>query len=204
MPNSVSQVGGPFYQVMQGRRDSRVSSAIDATQQLPNAEDSVERLTAMFVAKGLSQQDLVTLSGGHTIGFVHCAQFLKRIYGFHPDVQTDPTLDPAFAAHLRDACPRRHLDPRVVVNFDDETPNTFDNAYYKNLMQGRGVISSDQRLFTHPLTSAQVTTYAHSSSRFTHDFVAAIQKLGSLGVLTGSEGEIRKDCSLVNSDSSAT
>lgn len=179
-----------------------MSRALDATQQLPGAEDTVERLTEMFAAKGLSQQELVTLSGGHTIGFVHCAQFLNRIYNFHPDAQTDPTLDPAFAAHLRDSCPRTHLDPRVVVNFDAATPNSFDNAYYKNLMQGRGVISSDQRLFSDPHTSAQVAKYAHSSAHFAQDFVAAIEKLASLGVLTGNEGEIRQDCSLVNSDSS--
>ncbi|KAG0622615.1 hypothetical protein M758_3G111600 [Ceratodon purpureus] len=103
--------------------------AIDATQQLPDAKDSVERLIAMFLNKGLSQQDLVTLSEGHTIGFVHCVQSLNRIYDFHSEVQTNPTSEPAFAAHLRNACHRRHLDPRVIVN---EAPTTFDNAYYKN------------------------------------------------------------------------
>jgi catalase (peroxidase I) len=167
-----AQAKGAFYEVEQGRRDSRESRARDAEQQLPGAEDSVERLTAMFEAKGLSQEELVTLSGGHTIGFVHCAQFLHRIY----DEPTDPSLNPAFAAHLRDACPRRNLDPRVVVNFDDATPSTFDNAYYKTLLCNRGVLSSDQRLSTHPHTQTLVSSYARSSSLFSRNFAAATAK----------------------------
>jgi len=153
----------------------------------------VERLTEIFVAKGFSQAELVTLSGAHTIGFVHCAQFLHRIYP-----QPDPTLDPEFAASLQDSCPKKNLDPTVVVSFDDETPRTFDNVYYKNLARCRGIINSDQELFTHPNTRAQVRRYARSSSRFVEDFGAAMQKLAGLGVLTGNEGEIRDDCSIVN------
>jgi peroxidase len=87
----------------------------------------------------------------------------------------------------------------VVVNFDDATPSTFDNAYYKTLLCNRGVLSSDQRLSTHPHTQTLVSSYARSSSLFSRNFAAAIQKLGTLGVLTGTEGEIRQDCSLVNS-----
>lgn len=181
-----------------GRRDSRVSVAADAREQLPSAEDSMEVLSKRFAAKGFSQSELVTLSGAHTIGFVHCDQFLHRIYPTHPD------LDPKLAAFLRESCPPKTLDPTVVVSFDVETPRTFDNVYYKNLVKGRGVISSDQRLFTDPSTREQVVRYAKSSASFVKDFVLVMQKLGSLGVLTGSDGEIREDCAFVNSEFSSS
>ncbi|CAN1231780.1 Peroxidase 73 [Linum grandiflorum] len=98
---------------------------------------------------------------------------------------------------LRQMCPVR-VDPRIAINMDPTTPQRFDNAYYRNLQQGKGLFTSDQVLFTDPRSRPTVNRFAASNTAFGQAFVAAITKLGRVGVLTGSRGEIRRDCSRVN------
>ncbi|CAK9202064.1 unnamed protein product [Sphagnum troendelagicum] len=198
----VRMVGGPAYPVLKGRRDSRISRAIDATEQLPTVNLTINQLNALFGSKGFSQHEMVTLSGGHTIGFVHCDQFLNRIYNFSSTSQTDPTMSATFAQQLRLSCSPNvsNSDPNVVVFLDQTTSNRFDNAYYMNTVQGEGVLTTDQELFTDLRTRSQVVEYIKSNSLFVSDYVNVIIKLGSLEVLTGTQGEIRRalDCSAVN------
>ncbi|CAN1231782.1 Peroxidase 45 [Linum grandiflorum] len=84
------------------------------------------------------------------------------------------------------------------ANFNLNQLNQFDNAYYRNLQQGKGLFTSDQVLFTDPRSRPTVNRFAASNTAFGQAFVAAITKLGRVGVLTGSRGEIRRDCSRVN------
>ncbi len=146
--------------------------------------------------------DTASCAGGHTIGFVHCDQFLNRIYNFSSTSQTDPTMSATFAQQLRLSCSPNvsNSDPNVVVFLDQTTSNRFDNAYYKNTVQGEGVLTTDQELFTDFRTRSQVVEYTKSNSLFVSDYVNVITKLGSLKVLTGTQGEIRRalDCSVVN------
>lgn len=81
---------------------------------------------------------------------------------------------------------------------DPNTPQTFDNVYYKNLQQGKGLFTSDQTLFTDRRSRRIVNLFASNSTAFKRAFVAAITKLGRVGVKTGNQGEVRKDCTLVN------
>lgn len=138
--------------------------------------------------------------GCHTIGFVHCGEFLNRIYNFSPTSQTDPTMNPGFAQQLRLSCPDVNLDPNVVVFLDQTTPKIFDNTYYKNTVKGEGILTTDQELFTDLQTRPQVEQYALSNSLFVNDYISVITKMGNLGVLTGTQGEIRRalDCASVN------
>lgn len=81
---------------------------------------------------------------------------------------------------------------------DPTTPRNFDNAYYKNLQQGKGLFTSDQVLFTDSRTKATVNQFASDNNAFQNAFISAITKLGRVGVKTGNQGEIRIDCSKVN------
>ncbi|MBA0736565.1 hypothetical protein Gogos_010103 [Gossypium gossypioides] len=162
----------------------------------------------MFARHGLSQTDMIALSGSplfllflqycaHTIGFAHCGRFSKRIFNFSPRNTIDPTLNFRYALQLRQMCPR-NVDPRIAINMDPTTPRTFDNAYYKNLQQGMGLFTSDQVLFSDPRSRGTVNLFASSNAAFHNAFVAAITKLGRVGVLTGKQGEIRRDCTRPN------
>ena len=87
-------------------------------------------------------------AGAHTVGFSHCDKFSKRIYGFAPNNTVDPTLNPQYANQLTAMCPK-NVDPRIAVNIDPITPRKFDNWYYKNLIQGKGLFTSDPVSYTH-------------------------------------------------------
>lgn len=135
--------------------------------------------------------------GAHTIGFSHCSKFSKRIYNFNPKSRIDPTLNRNYVFQLRQMCPLR-VDSRIAINMDPTTPQTFDNAYYKNLQQGRGLFVSDQVLFSDQRSRGTVNLFASNNTAFIKAFVIAITKLGRVGVKTGRQGEIRIDCTRPN------
>lgn len=103
----------------------------------------------------------------------------------------------AYARHLKQECPA-NVDPRIAVDMDPTTPQKFDNVYYKNLQQGKGLFTSDQSLFTDARSRKIVNLFAADAAAFERAFVAAMTKLGRFGVKNGKQGEIRHDCAAVN------
>ncbi|KAI0531192.1 hypothetical protein KFK09_000745 [Dendrobium nobile] len=79
-----------------------------------------------------------------------------------------------------------------------QTPTSFDNNYYKNLLSLKGLLHSDQQFFNKGSTDSQVRKYANKPNKFNSDFVAAIIKMDDISPLTGSKGEIRKNCRKIN------
>ncbi|KAK9097398.1 hypothetical protein Sjap_022895 [Stephania japonica] len=193
----IELTGGPSFPVELGRLDGRISTKASVQRQLPHPEFSLDQLNSMFASQGLTQTDMIALSGAHTIGFSHCNRFSKRIYKFSKTHQIDPTLNPTYATQLRQMCPI-NVDPTIAINMDPTTPRTFDNAYYKNLQKGMGLFSSDQILFTDLRSKNVVNLFAANNTAFQQAFVTAITKLGRVGVKTGKQGEIRRDCTAVN------
>lgn len=58
------QAGGPRYEVETGRRDGRVSN-LEHAKNMPEVNDSIETLKSKFSDKGLSNLELVILSGNY-------------------------------------------------------------------------------------------------------------------------------------------
>ncbi|KAJ7295602.1 hypothetical protein O6H91_Y177200 [Diphasiastrum complanatum] len=199
----VAMVGGPRWNVTKGRRDGRISLAADAERGLPGADFHVDQLTKTFTDHNLSRTDMIALSGAHSLGFTHCDQIYGRLYNFSgkPGL-TDPSINTTFAKTLKQQCPQNasSSDPSIVIALDPSTPFLFDNAYYQNLREGRGCLTSDQTLFNDTRTRNSVITFSQNQTAFFRAFVAAIGKMGNIGVLTGTQGEIRKDCATINSN----
>ena len=64
LPCSIyAQSKGISYDVPSGRRDGRVSLSSDTFTNLPAPSSSLDQLTREFAKKGLTEEDLVTLSG---------------------------------------------------------------------------------------------------------------------------------------------
>ncbi|KAF2297758.1 hypothetical protein GH714_002601 [Hevea brasiliensis] len=78
------------------------------------------------------------------------------------------------------------------------TPNTFDNGFYSNLIARRGLLQSDQVLFSGGSTDSIVNEYSTDSSSFSSDFASAMVKMGNIDPLTRSQREIRRVCTAVN------
>ncbi|KAJ9683238.1 hypothetical protein PVL29_019000 [Vitis rotundifolia] len=190
--------GGPSFSVELGRRDGLISQASQVAGNLPEPSFDLDQLNSMFARHNLSQLDMIALSGAHTVGFSHCSRFANRLYSFSSSSQVDPSLDPDYAKQLMSACPQ-NVDPRIAIDMDPVTPRTFDNVYYQNLVAGKGLFTSDEALFSDPASKPTVTDFANSPGDFNGAFITAMRKLGRVGVKTGDQGQIRKDCTAFNS-----
>ncbi|CAN1349030.1 Peroxidase 4 [Linum perenne] len=172
--DSVVYLGGPWWEVGLGRRDSF------------NLSD----LAANFWAHGLSFRDMVALSGAHTIGMARCTTFRDHIYD-------DSDIDPLFAKWLQSICPLIGRDD-VLAPLDYQTPIHFDNSYYVNLVHEKGLLHSDQELYNENHAASIVRFYVDHPDVFFEDFGVGMIKMGEIMPLTGNEGEIRKNCRKAN------
>ncbi|XP_059667331.1 peroxidase 5-like [Cornus florida] len=197
--DSVEITGGLGYDVPAGRRDGIVSLASEASANLPPPTFNINQLTQNFAKKGLTQEEMVTLSGAHTIGRSHCTSFSNRLYGFNTTMSQDPSLDSMYAARLKQQCPQGSTDPNSVVPMDPSSPSITDVSYYRDVLANRGLFTSDQTLLTNPITANQVDQDARNPMLWGSRFAAAMVKMGQISVLTGNAGEIRANCRLVNS-----
>ncbi|KAH7839269.1 hypothetical protein Vadar_002023 [Vaccinium darrowii] len=184
-------VGGPSWTVKLGRKDSTTASRDLANSDLPNFRSNLEQLVSNFAKKGLSEKDMVALSGAHTIGQAQCFTFSDRVNSNGSDI------DAGFASTRRRGCPAgsdTNLAPLDLV-----TPNSFDNNYFKNLIQKKGLLESDQALFSGGSTDSIVSQYSSNPSTFKSDFASAMIKMGDIiDPVTSQNGVIRRICSALN------
>ncbi|KAK7277264.1 hypothetical protein RIF29_18415 [Crotalaria pallida] len=194
----VKMVGGPFYQVMLGRKDSLVSNTLRVNASLPLSTMSMDSIIQKFTIKNITTREMVALVGAHTIGFTHCKEFSYRIFNFSKTSQVDPTLNPKMVEGLRQVCQNYTVDPTMAAFNDVRSPSKFDNAYFKNILMGMGLLTSDYLLSVDPRTRPIVEQYAKDEKVFFQDFANAMEKVSVLGVKTGNEGEVRSRCDQFN------
>ncbi|WZY86513.1 hypothetical protein YC2023_032897 [Brassica napus] len=191
--------GGPSWMVPLGRRDSRSASLSGSNNNIPAPNNTFQTILTKFKRQGLDVTDLVALSGSHTIGFSRCTSFRQRLYNQSGNGRPDMTLEQSFAANLRQKCPRSGGD-QILSVLDKVSPAKFDNSYFKNLVENMGLLNSDQVLFSSNDKSRElVKKYAEDQGEFFEQFAESMIKMGNISPLTGSSGEIRKNCRKINS-----
>ncbi|CAN6355099.1 unnamed protein product [Urochloa humidicola] len=173
---SVEISGGPRWRVLLGRRDGTTTNVASANN-LPSPFDSLDKLQQKFRNVNLDDTDLVALQGAHTFGKVQCQFTRENCTAGQP------------AGSLED--------------LDRVTPNVFDNKYYGNLVHGQAQLPSDQVMLSDPAAPATTAPIVHRFASNQKDFFAkfavSMIKMGNISPLTGSSGEIRKNCRRVNS-----
>lgn len=195
---AVYLVGGPPYFVPLGRRDGVTASESAANRDIPSPSEPLENITEKFTSKGLDIKDMVVLSGAHTIGFAQCSTFKKRLFDFDGSGNPDPNLDTSLLSNLKNVCPNLDSSDSNLAPLDPVTTNKFDNMYYKNVVNNSGLLRSDQALMEDNRTAAMVINYGNYPYLFSKDFESSMVKLSKVGVLTGKDGEIRKNCRVAN------
>ncbi|KAF2305001.1 hypothetical protein GH714_000975 [Hevea brasiliensis] len=191
---------GPHWEVETGRRDGRVSNLTETFNNLIAPIANITTVIARFGAKGLSIKDAAVLLGSHTIGTSHCSSFNSRLYNFTGkgiNNDSDPTLDSEYVQRLKNKC--KPGDQNSLVEMDPGSFRTFDADYYTLVSKRRGLFQSDVALLDNSVSKAYVELQAATKgSTFFKDFGVSMVKMGRVGVLTGTAGEIRKACSKVN------
>lgn len=186
-----------------GRKDSLESSFSGANLFIPAPNSSLETLINNFKQQGLDIEDLVVLSGSHTIGRARCLSFRQRIYEtkqeYHHAYDRYKRYT-TFRRILQSICPVTGRDDKFAP-LDFQTPKRFDNQYFINIIEGKGLLGSDNVLISQDLDGRirkQVWGYASNEKLFFDSFAKSMIKMGNINVLTGSEGEIRRNCRFVN------
>ncbi|PAN31476.1 hypothetical protein PAHAL_5G422300 [Panicum hallii] len=196
--DSTVLVGGPSWDVPLGRRDSLGASIQGSNNDIPAPNNTLPTIVTKFKRQGLDVVDVVALSGAHTIGLSRCTSFRQRLYNQTGNGAADATLDVSYAARLRQGCPRSGGDGNLFP-LDLATPARFDNLYFKNILGGRGLLSSDEVLLTKSAeTAALVKAYAADVDLFFRHFAQSMVKMGNISPLTGAQGEVRKNCRRLN------
>jgi peroxidase len=162
------------------------------------ADDNISHVNTVYTDGSSYLQRNVLHAGGHTIGVTHCDKFVRRLYPFKgAKPQYSPPMNLAFLRQMRGTCPLNY-SPTTVAMLDTVSPLKFDNGYYQTLQQQKGLLSSDQVLFADRRSRSTVNYFAANQTAFFDAFVAAMAKLGRIGVKTGADGEIRRVCTKVN------
>ncbi|KAL2611128.1 hypothetical protein R1flu_022820 [Riccia fluitans] len=170
--DAIVELGGPEWKVCSGRLDGFISYANESKFYMPGPSADYQTLVQKFALKGLTEMDMVVLSGAHTIGKVKCSVIESSLYNSSGPCGVDPTLDPTYAMELKAQCPIGSsnlvfLDPTgddTSVNGSSPPPypghrrllatrsagNTVDKNYYvrvsgKNAKTGRAT-STNQNL----------------------------------------------------------
>ncbi|KAH0684943.1 hypothetical protein KY289_022695 [Solanum tuberosum] len=197
--DSVVLSGGPYWEVPLGRRDSKTANFNKANINIPAPNSTIQNLINLFNKQGLNEQDLVALSGGHTIGMARCVSFKQRLYNQKGDNLPDVTLEKTYYNGLKSICPTSGGDNNISP-LDVASPIRFDNTYFKLLLWGKGLLNSDEVLLTGNVkkTKELVKSYAENEAIFFRHFAKSMVKMGNINPLTELKGEIRNSCRRIN------
>ncbi|WOH07161.1 hypothetical protein DCAR_0626590 [Daucus carota subsp. sativus] len=172
-------VGGPFWEVPFGRKDGLISIANEA-KNVPHGHENVTQLIKQFEINGLN---------------ISCSAIQQRLFNYNNTRKSDPSIDISYLHYLKKKCTR--LDN--YVHLDVATPRIFDEVYYKNLEKKKGLLLTDQLLYSDQRTASLVHALASQPELFIIQFGVSMVKLGNVGVLTGKDqGQIRLNCNYVN------
>uniref|UniRef100_I1Q860 Peroxidase n=1 Tax=Oryza glaberrima TaxID=4538 RepID=I1Q860_ORYGL len=208
--SSILSNGRVRFDVPAGRLDGVVSSADEAQAELPDPTFTIRQLIDNFARKNFTVEELVVLSGAHSVGDGHCSSFTARLAA-PPD-----QITPSYRNLLNYRCSRGGgADPAVVNNARDEDLATvarfmpafvgklrpvsaLDNTYYRNNLDKVVNFNSDWQLLTQDEARGHVREYADNAALWDHDFAASLLKLSKLPMPVGSKGEIRNKCGAIN------
>ncbi|RLN24565.1 peroxidase 2-like [Panicum miliaceum] len=183
------------FEMPAGRLDGRYSNATETLGPLPSPFANHSELATKFAAKGLDVDDMVVLSGAHSVSRAHCTSVLHRL-GNGSD------MDPSFKRWLRRRCLTGPSDAagNTTVRQDTVTGAVLDSQYYTNVLRHRVLFTSDAALLASPQTARMVRDYANGDGQWEKKFEMAMVKMAGIDVKDGTDGEIRKNCRSVNSN----
>ncbi|KAK7817059.1 putative peroxidase 48, partial [Quercus suber] len=191
----------------------------EALAAIPRPDDNIKQTFHLFDLGGFDERETVSLLGAHNIGKIGCEFIQKRLFNFKGTGQPDPTIAPDFLAEMRMRCQDSNgttawpssssmaslemSESAVGMSYLQALSSSilsgagFDTHYYRSLLNGRGLLFADQQLMANEKTARLVRAYASDDgSTFRMDFAQAMMKMSGLNLLTGSQAQVPRNCSL--------
>jgi len=163
---AVEEMGGPKIHFRPGRVDSQHSTDSAPEGRLPDAHLGASHLREVFSRQGFTDQDIVALSGAHTVGRCHPDRS-----GFEGPWTAEPLkFDNSYFVDLLNKKWEPTKSSRGEPQFGDG--------------HGNMMLVSDLALVEDESFKKFTEKYAHSQEEFFSDFAAAFQKLLENGVKT--------------------
>lgn len=100
-------------------------------------------------------------------------------------------------AFLRSKCPSTGSTNFVFADQTIGSEFKVDKGFYNAIKLHKGILQIDQRIEQDTLTATTVNRLSLTGD-FAFQFSDAMVKLGRVGVLTGSQGQIRTNCRRIN------
>ncbi|XP_020270723.1 probable peroxidase 61 [Asparagus officinalis] len=114
-------------------------------------------------------------------------------------------MNPSLVAELRKTCTPNTTGSRIsneTVYLNSTSGNnnhSFQSSYFDHVLKNRDILRIDQQMITTMDGIRIAHEFANEFEDFKRYFVLGMARLGSLGVLTRKEGEIRNSCRRTNS-----
>jgi len=157
--------GGPKVPFYFGRSDHPDGCYVIENGRLPDANQGAEHLRQVFYRMGFNDQEIVALSGAHTLGRCHLVRS-----GFDGPWTRNPLkFDNEYYKNLIELEWRKK---------EWDGPVQFEDVPTGELM----MLPTDMALKTDPVFRPFTELYAHNEAKFFEDFAVAFSKLISLGV----------------------
>lgn len=102
---------------------------------------------------------------------------------------------------LQRQCPLTENANNITAPLD-ATTTVFDTVYFWEQLQQKGLLHSDQALFSGANRESDelVRFYSYNPREYGADFGESMIKMGNIKPLTGARGEVRMDCRKVNQE----
>ncbi|KAF7152661.1 hypothetical protein RHSIM_Rhsim01G0221600 [Rhododendron simsii] len=176
---AVEVTGGPDVPFHPGRPD-KPEPPVEG--RLPDATKGTDHLRDVFVKQmGLSDQDIVALSGGHTLGRCH-----KERSGFEGPWTANPLIfdNSYFTYVLGCVVPLSLTVAFLAVSLGNHSHMVFCFSYWELLTgekEGLLQLPTDKALLSDPSFRPLVDKYAADEDAFFVDYAEAHMKLSELG-----------------------
>ncbi|KAL3610622.1 hypothetical protein D5086_001642 [Populus alba] len=208
------EASGPFYPLYTGWRDAIHSFRDVATSELPSPNADLSETLASFASRGFDERETVSLMApslscsGSPSSSSRAAEMRgspSSLSAPSPSlkgsISSPPSSSTPSSASFEDSLLSSLEEPGM--NMANEGPGVdFGRLYHRSLLQGKGILYSDQQLMAGIDTGIWVRAYASDISLFPRGFALVMMKLSNLRVLSGSKGQVPLHCSKVACENS--
>jgi cytochrome c peroxidase len=183
---AIQEMGGPEVDWKPGRTDFVDDSKLPPRGRLPDGAQGADHIRAVFYRMGFNDQEIVALSGAHTLGRCHIDRS-----GFEGPWVNNPTRfsNQYFRLLLNLPWETRTL-PNGVKQFSYADPDAPEDEKEEPLM----MLPTDMALVSDPKFAPWVKLYAEDKELFFDHFAKVFAKLLELGIRRDKHGNV------INSD----